>query len=224
MTCGHEIANGAIRCEARTSHSTVVPTATTACSVRTGGIQRKGRAWARTDLDERERDLGVPLLRSLEDEVVERLSDFVILSVVRVCRHSRARLGIGVGMSVSVVLCNIRVSVVELHRAVGPVLDGDLAGIRYRRWPCMLAVVVHSLEGLQVGPVRHLPLLGHGIHAQRKDVVNLIVLNLLSVWQLGEQVCMQLFWAASHKLERAVGLLHPHAFVEVAKTSTKTRS
>ena len=37
------------------------------------------------NLDKRERDLGVPLLRRLEDEVVERLTDLVVLAVVRIC-------------------------------------------------------------------------------------------------------------------------------------------
>lgn len=37
------------------------------------------------DLDEGQRDLRVPLLRLLEDEVVQRLANLRVLTVVRIC-------------------------------------------------------------------------------------------------------------------------------------------
>ena len=43
------------------------------------------------DLDKGQGDLGVPLLRRLEDEVVERLADLRVLAVVGICARERDR-------------------------------------------------------------------------------------------------------------------------------------
>ena len=49
------------------------------------------------DLDKRERDLGVPLLWALEDEIVERFSNFRVLAVVLYVQGNRREKALGCG-------------------------------------------------------------------------------------------------------------------------------
>ena len=86
----------------------------------------------------------------------------------------------------------------------------------------MLAVVVKCLERLEVRPVRHLVELIFRVHAQRKDVVYLVVLERLSFIKLAFKMPFEKLVRAPNQLRRLGWLSRANVLEEVAKASPQT--